>query len=83
MYQFVPNEPYRDLFWKIKKSEQNRVVLDVHRKNLYECLKHVSIIHSALLSLVLLAIWCTGIIALWRLSLIGWHNILLTIWGLL
>ena len=42
MYQFSPNQPYRDLFWKIKKSDQHRVVLDVHRKNLYECLKHVS-----------------------------------------
>lgn len=54
MYQFVPSQPYRDLFWKIKKSEQIRVVLDVHRKNLYECLKHVSTIVKMIISVIII-----------------------------
>ncbi|KAH9381838.1 hypothetical protein HPB48_016353 [Haemaphysalis longicornis] len=41
MYQFHTGQPYRDLFWKIKKTKETRVVLDVKRENLFTALKHV------------------------------------------
>ncbi|CAN7981832.1 unnamed protein product, partial [Ixodes pacificus] len=40
MYQFHSGQPYRDLFWKIKKTKETRVVLDVKRENLFIALKH-------------------------------------------
>ncbi|XP_037579876.2 glutamate receptor ionotropic, kainate 1-like [Dermacentor silvarum] len=40
MYQFHSGQPYRDLFWKIKKTKETRVVLDVKRENLFTALKH-------------------------------------------
>lgn len=40
MYQFHTGQPYRDLFWKIKKTKETRVVLDVKRENLFTALKH-------------------------------------------
>ncbi|KAL1436205.1 hypothetical protein MTO96_010942 [Rhipicephalus appendiculatus] len=40
MYQFHTGQPYRDLFWKIKKTKETRVVLDVKRENLFIALKH-------------------------------------------
>lgn len=38
LYQFQPSEPYRDLFWSIKKEE--KIILDVKRENIYTVLKH-------------------------------------------
>ncbi|XP_064489275.1 glutamate receptor ionotropic, kainate 3-like [Ornithodoros turicata] len=40
MYQFHMGQPYRDLFWKIKVTEETRIVLDVKRENLFTALKH-------------------------------------------
>lgn len=40
MYQFHLGEQYRDLFRRIKKTKESRVVLDVRRENLYKALQH-------------------------------------------
>lgn len=41
MYQFTPGEPYRDLFWRIKRSSESNFVIDVKKENIYTVLKHV------------------------------------------
>ncbi|XP_067141027.1 glutamate receptor ionotropic, kainate 2-like [Centruroides vittatus] len=38
LYQFQPSEPYRDLFWSIKKEKN--IILDVKRENIEIVLKH-------------------------------------------
>lgn len=39
LFQLYPNSQYRDLFWNVKKSGENNIVLDVSREHMFECLK--------------------------------------------
>lgn len=39
LFQVQPNTPYRDIFWNVKKSGENNIMLDVSREHMFECLK--------------------------------------------
>lgn len=45
LYQ-VQKRMYRDLFWEIKQSKINNLLLDLDRDNIFLALKHVSIAES-------------------------------------
>lgn len=40
LFQLKENTKYRDLFWVVKKSGEQNIVLDVKIEHMYECLKH-------------------------------------------
>lgn len=42
LYQFSRREPYRDVFWRIKETGENNIVLDVKPEHIHRVLKHVS-----------------------------------------
>ena len=44
LYQ-VSNQLYRDVFWEIKQTHINNVLLDVGRDNLFVAFKHVSLVN--------------------------------------
>ena len=39
LFQLQANSTFRDLFWSVKKSGENNILLDVNQENLYDCLK--------------------------------------------
>lgn len=39
LFQLQPNSQFRDIFWQVKKSGENNIVLDVSREHMFECLK--------------------------------------------
>lgn len=39
LFQLHSSTQFRDLFWNVKKSGENNIVLDINRDNMYECLK--------------------------------------------
>ncbi|KAI1288492.1 Glutamate receptor ionotropic, kainate 3 [Halotydeus destructor] len=39
IYQFDPDEPYREIFWKIKLSGETNIILDVKGADVHESLK--------------------------------------------
>lgn len=39
LFQVQPKTQYRDIFWSVKKSGENNIMLDVSRDNMFECLK--------------------------------------------
>lgn len=39
LFQLQANTKFRDLFWTVKKSGENNIVLDVSREHLFDCLK--------------------------------------------
>ena len=43
LYRFGPDRPYRDVFWEIKQTKIDNVLLDVRRENIFHALKHVSV----------------------------------------
>lgn len=40
LFQLQPNTQFRDLFWNVKKSGENNIILDVSRERMFNCLKH-------------------------------------------
>lgn len=40
LFQMQPNTQFRDLFWNVKKSGENNIILDVSREHMFNCLKH-------------------------------------------
>lgn len=40
LFQVTPNTPYRDIFWEVKKSGVNNIILDISRENIFISLKH-------------------------------------------
>ena len=39
LFQLQANSSFRELFWSVKKSGENNIVLDVGRDNMFNCLK--------------------------------------------
>ncbi|XP_025016477.1 glutamate receptor ionotropic, kainate 2 isoform X1 [Tetranychus urticae] len=39
-YKFRPGKPYRETYWKIKKTEITNIVLDIRTENINRALKH-------------------------------------------
>lgn len=39
LFQLQPNTQYRELFWNVKRSGENNIILDIRREHLFDCLK--------------------------------------------
>lgn len=40
LFQFTPGSSYRDIFWKVKRSGETNILLDISREHLHKCLKN-------------------------------------------
>lgn len=40
LFQLQQNNQFRDLFWNVKKSGEDNIILDVSREHMFNCLKH-------------------------------------------
>ena len=43
LFQVEPDEPLRDMFWRIKQAQVNNIILDVRQEHVIEALRHVKI----------------------------------------
>lgn len=41
MFQLKDDIPYRDVFWKVKQTQEKNIILDVRKESLLEVLNQV------------------------------------------
>jgi hypothetical protein len=44
LFQLMPDRPYRDIFWKVKQTNEMNIILDVKKEHIPQVLAQVSII---------------------------------------